>query len=159
MKVLELGVMVSDTVSGTKGMLTHLVVDMDNIIQYIYQPRGLSPKTGQPIDTLLLAPSRIKGAKEIEVDLPVEILGTQAEDIATGFKGTVINLIYHINGCTHAGIKPKGIIAATGNTIAVHEFDVRRIKGEAIKPLKAKDLKKSITEKPSPVATQHVSRG
>lgn len=151
MKILELGNMVKDTVSATKGMLTHFTIDMGGNERYIFQPQGLNPKTGQPVEAIWVERTRITGAKEVEVDLPLNVLGTQGEDMASGFKGTICEMIYHINGCLHVEIKPKGTLTETGGTIAAKEFDIRRVKGEAITPLNEKQLKESIKDKPSPM--------
>jgi hypothetical protein len=151
MLVFKLGEMVTDTVTKTKGMLTHLLVDMGGELKYIYQPKGLNPETGKPVDRIVLHPVRIKDGKQEELDILFEILGTEGEDIATGFTGTIIGLIYHLNGCLHVEVKPKGILGKTGATFDAEEFDIRRMKGKAIKPLAGKALKESIKENPSPM--------
>lgn len=151
MKILKLGTIVSDTVSGTKGMLTHCCINMQENDCYIYQPAGLNPKTGQPVTAIMVDKARIKGASDIEVVLPLEVLGSTGEDTASGFKGTIIGLTYHINGCVHVEIKPKGTTKETGSTIESHEFDIRRIKGSKIKMVTSEKLAKSIKETPSPM--------
>lgn len=150
MKILKLGILVKDDVSGTIGILTHFCLDMDLNPTYVYQPRGLNPKTKQPVDVIWISESRVSEGMEIEVDLPTHIIGTHAEDIATGFNGTIIAMTYHINGCIHVDIKPQGILEETGNTIDTCNFDIRRIIGEAIKPLDENKLQKSLTDTPSP---------
>lgn len=153
MKIFKLGTIITDKVTETEGMLTYLTVDLDNRVCYIYQPRGLNPETKQPVERIFIETSRISNAKTEEIDLPLHILGTQAEDIATGFVGTVTSIIYHINGCIHVELKPKGILKNTGATITACEFDIRRVKGKAITPLNSKQLKESIKDKPSPTNT------
>lgn len=150
MKIFTLGDMVKDTVSDTEGMLTHLILDMDGGSRYIFQPKGLNPKTLQPVERISLDKSRILGATEEEVDLPIDILGKPGEDVATGFKGTIIGLIYHINGCLHVDVKPKGTLPDSGDTVQAHEFDIRRMIIDGKKPLSKFELKKSIKEAPSP---------
>jgi len=150
MKAFTLGDMVRDTVSDTEGMLTHLIIDMDKSERYIFQPKGLNPKTMQPVERISIDKARVIGGTINEIDVPIHLLGTEAEDIATEFKGTVIGIIVHINGCIHVDIKPKGTLKDTGDTIAAHEFDIRRIKIDG-KPYMTKfELKKSIKEAPSP---------
>ncbi len=151
MKCLVLGNMVTDTISNTEGMLTHMQVHIGEHKEYIYQPRGLNPKNGQPVERIWLTEPRIKGGKWEDIDVPIELLGTKAEDIATGFKGRIVSLIYHLNGCLHVEIKPEGTNKDNGATTASAEFDIRRVKGEMIKPLKKKELKESITKTPSPI--------
>lgn len=154
LSIFKLGTMVSDNVTGTKGMLTHLGIDADRNMKYIYQPRGLNPTTMQPVDRIYLEKSRITGAEFDQVDLPLEALNTQAKDIATGFKGTVIGIVYHINGCVHVEIKPKGIIESTGATIDACEFDIRRVKGDAIPELTEKEKKNYIIQNLNYMATE-----
>lgn len=151
MKVLQLGTMVKDTISNTKGMLTNLIIHVGGNKEYIFQPSGLSPATGQPVDKFWLTEERISGGKFIDVDVPMEILGTDAEDIATGFKGKVSGIIYHINGCLHITIKPQNILKATGATVDSTEFDIRRVKGPKIKPQTQKELVESRKKTPSPL--------
>jgi len=149
-KILKLGTIVKDSATGVEGMLTIVATDMDGSHLYMFQPRGLNPKTGAPVDRMVIATARIVGGEEIEVDLPVEILGTIAEDLATGFTGMIIQLDYHINGCIHVDIKPVGVIAETGTTIESQSFDLRRIKGDKIKPLAEEALEESKKKTPSP---------
>lgn len=151
MQCLVLGTMVEDTISNTKGMLTHMQIHIGEHKEYIYQPKGLNPKNGQPVDRIWLTEPRVKKGEWEELDVPVELLGTEAEDIATGFKGRIVSLIYHLNGCLHVEIKPEGTNKDNGATVASAEFDIRRVKGEAIKPLKKKELKESIKNVPSPI--------
>lgn len=159
LKILKLGTMVTDKVTNTLGMLTHLSIDMDLNHTYVYQPRGLNPKTMQPVDTMWIVKSRILGGEEITVDLPTNIIGSHVEDMASGYQGTIIGLDYHINGCIHADVKPSGILEETGGTIGVCNFDIRRLKGDLIKPLEGKELEKSLVEDPSPADMPEKNRG
>jgi hypothetical protein len=151
MKIFELGTMVKDTVSKTEGMITHAQVDMDGQVSYIYQPRGLNPKTKAPVDRILINGIRISGGVIIDLGIPLELLGTKGEDIATGFKGTIVGLVIHLNGCIHVNIKPEGTLESTGATIEPQEFDIRRVKGPKITKLSNKELKESIKKSPSPI--------
>lgn len=58
--------------------------------------------------------------------------------------------MYHINGCIHVGIKPEGVSEDTGNTYETQEFDIHRVKGEALTEYSEEELRKSIADKPSP---------
>lgn len=156
MKILKLGKMVTDTITKTTGMLTHLIIAMGGNQEYIFQPHGLNPKNHKPVDTTWLTKDRIAGLSGDEpefeeLDVPLELLGTQAEDTASGFKGSIIMLVYHINGCMHASLKPEGVVKETGATIDPCDFDIRRLAGEKIKPLEEKELKQSIKQTPSPI--------
>lgn len=151
MKVYKLGTIVKDKASTTDGMLTHLVIHIGGNLEYIFQPKGLNPKTRAPVERIIVQGARIQNGEELEMDMTYAnaILGTQGEDF-TGFKGIILNLVYHINGCIHIGIKPEGVSEDTGNTYDPQEFDIRRVKGEAITPLTEEELRKSIVETPSP---------
>lgn len=133
-------------------MLTHMIIGLNLEIAYIYQPKGLNPETGEPVEKIFVHESRIKEGKYEELEVPIYLLNTKAEDIATEFKGTIIELICHLNGCFHVNVKPEGISNKTGNTLTAHEFDIRRMKGDAIKTLNKKEIKESIKQTPSPIS-------
>ena len=151
MKIAQLGVLVEDNVSLTKGMLTHACINMEENVEYVFQPKLLNPNTMKPVGALMISASRIKGGKLVEVDIPTELLGTKVEDTATGYKGSIIGLTYHINGCLHAELKAPGTIKETGSTVESYECDVRRLKGPSIKKLNARELAASIKKNPSPM--------
>lgn len=150
MKALKLGIEVKDKVSGVKGILTHLFLNTALNKEYIFQPGALSPESGKPVDCIMVDEARIEGGEWEEVDLPLDIIGEKASDKATGFKGTIVSMYYHINGCVHVLIKPKGVNKSTGNTHDAVEFDIRRIKCEKLEELTEAELEKSRKEKPSP---------
>lgn len=148
--MLKLGTIVTDTVSQMKGMLTHYIIDTSLNENYIFQPKGLNPKDGQPVKSTWLDEKRIKdGVKDANVALPFNILGTQATDKASGYEGTIIQLTLHINGCVHATLKAKGK-TEEGNSIDSVEIDIRRLKGPQIPKLTKSALEKSKVNKPSP---------
>ena len=152
MKALKLGVEVKDTVSGTKGILTHLIINMSFGKEYIFQPGLLSPETGKPVEAILVDEARIKGGVKEKVDIPLEIMGEKGIDKATKFKGTIAKIYLHINGCVHVSLKPKGTNKTTGDTLDAVEFDIRRIECEKLTELTEAELKKSLKTKPSPLA-------
>lgn len=147
--ILKLGQMVTDNVTGIKGMLTMYSEDMDNNVLYLFQPSKLNPETKEPVDRYWLSKSRVD-AEDYKVELPLHILGTVVEDKATGFKGVAISIYYHISGCVHIEVKPKGLLENTGQSIKALEFDLRRLKGEAIVELSEAELEESKVKKPSP---------
>ena len=148
-KIIKLGVMVKDTVTEVMGMLTVYNLDMDGNELYLLQPAHLNPETQQPADRIWVTKNRINSIEE-EVDLPLSILGEEAMDKATGFKGTIISLNYYINGCVHADIKPMGVIEKTGSTIPTVEFDIRRLEGSCINELSEEEFIESKKKFPSP---------
>lgn len=150
--MVELGSMITDTATLLKGMLTHYVVLMGGSRRYVFQPHGLNPETGGPVDHFFIEPVRIKGGKVVpEPDLPLDVLGTQAEDLASGFSGTAIELCLHLTGCVHITLQPRGKLQKTGESVSAHGFDIRRLKGPAIKPLTEPQRQVSQEKKPSPM--------
>lgn len=158
MQIIKLGTIVTDTVTELKGMLTHFTKDMGGNQFYLFQPSGLSPETGKPVDTFWIPGNRVKGGLTEEVELPEAVLGTKVEDIATGFAGIAIGITLHINGCVHVDVKPKGIQKKTGDSFERIDFDIRRMKGEAIKQLSEKEYQESKRKNPSPAAHPEVMK-
>jgi hypothetical protein len=150
LKILKLGTIVLDSVTGLKGMLTHFNTDMSHNQNYLFQPQKLNPETGQPVDTYWLNSERIPLATEVEAELPLNLIGTEAEDTASGYKGTVIGLCLHLNGCVHAELKAKGVTKKNNEPIKAIDVDIRRLKGKAIEPMTEKAFEKSKKDKPSP---------
>lgn len=157
--ILKLGTMVTDVAADIKGMLTGLQINMSGHQHYSFQPAGLNPETKEPIDSYWLDRDRVKGAQMIEKDLPLEVLGTQVEDKASAFKGMAISLNHHLNGCNHFVVKPAGKIEKTGEAIKANDFDIRRLKGEAIKEMTEEEQEKSEQDTPSPVSHSNFNPG
>lgn len=150
-KMFELNKMVTDKVTGIKGMLTHVQFYGDGIVHYIFQPGALNPETGAPVTRHWLIPGRIEGGVKVSVPkIPVKAFGTEAKDKCTGFKGKVISFIIHPDGCLHVELQPEGVVVKTGSKREAVEFDIRRLEGEALTPLSEEEYKKSIKERPSP---------
>lgn len=148
---LRLGSTNTDLPTGLTGMLTHWRLDMDKSIRYLLQPKGLNPKTQTPLPAMGCEEVRLQDKSDREdIDVPFEILGTQVTDDASGYSGTAIAFMRHINGCFHVVIQAPGTSQKTGGKIDAHEFDLRRCSGPAIKRLSPAELKTSIQERPSP---------
>lgn len=152
LEVLELGTIVEDTISQTKGMLTHRVVTSGPQIEYIYQPSGLNPKTGIPVKTIWLPKGRIIGGVVETLDIPIDLIGTEAEDIATGYKGLIAGLTYHIGNCLHVSIATPGICKDTGAVYDSLECDIRRVRGQKITEMNKPERKAAQIKTPSPMA-------
>lgn len=148
--MLKLGVTVTENASELKGILTMYMTDASGNEHYQFQPGGLSHETKMPLPTYWIGKNRVVGGKEIAVALPKEVLDTEVEDEATGFKGKAVALYYHLNGCVHVDVKPKGTNEKTGEPLKAVEFDIRRLTGIAIKKLSEAQLQQSIKETPSP---------
>lgn len=152
LNTLAQNTIVKDKVSGMKGMITHLHILMGNQILYAFQPRGLHPKSGKPVKVQLLVEANFDAdTPRQDIEIPVEVLGTNGEDTATGFKGQIIELTIHPNGCVHVSIQPQGVSDDTGGAHEACDFDLRRVKGPAIKAMNEQEIKEDQKKKPSPV--------
>lgn len=145
----ELGSIVTDRPTGLDGMVTRLQVEMNGNEYLLFQPRGLSPKTGLPVADIWLVEERLTGPRIKTPDLPTHVLGTEVEDIASGFKGMAVSLMYYINGCVHINVQAKGL-QDTGAPIELCNFDIRRLKGEFIPQMTKEEQALDQTENPSP---------
>ena len=161
--MIKLGTIVTDTVTGLEGMLTHLQTEMNGDKFYSFQPKGLDKKTLMPLDPIWVVEDRIEGG--IEMNMPIEIedkiddiLGTEVEDMASGFKGTAICAVYHINGCLHVDIQPKGTNPETGKIIDRSNFDIRRLKGDALEEVTEQVEEDNKARFPSPAAIKPYMR-
>lgn len=153
--MIKLGTPVKDSATALKGMLVNMQVHPNGQRFYNFQARGLNPKTNQPRKRFWITADRIVGGVEIpDPDLPLKVLGTIVEDIASGFKGTATAMTLHINGCVHFCVQPEGTQSDSGEVIEEADFDIRQLKGKAIKPLDDASMEQSKKSKPSPIHTQ-----
>lgn len=153
MEIIKLGSMVVDSTTGMKGMVTKLDFQPDGFVYYVFQPSGLSPDNGLPVDGFWGVPSRFVGGERVAApEIPLGVLGTKVEDLATGFKGKVVSLTLHMSGCLHASVQPAGKCAKTGGAFPAAEFDLRRLKGPAIPVLTEEEVAADQRKKPSPGA-------
>lgn len=151
--MIKLGTPIKDKATGMDGMAIHMQIQTNGNRFYNFQPRGLNTETGQALKRFWVAPDRIEGGIEIpEADLPVEVLGTQVEDMASGFCGMATAITLHINGCVHCSVQPATLQPKTGEVVKEDDFDIRLLKGPAIKPLDEAALASSQKRNPSPCA-------
>src|ERR1051325_7946972 len=151
--MFKLGTMVTDNVTGLKGMLTHYHVEGDSQ-NYSFQPHGLNPKTQEPVEGMWIAPDRIRDGVESPVPSQfksaINVLGSEVQDQGSGFKGIAVAAILHISGCVHLDIQPPGVVKETGEPIKRHNFDIRRLKGKAVKQMSAAESEVHQEQRPSP---------
>jgi hypothetical protein len=151
-RVLKLGEVCTDKATGLTGTLTHWLFDMGQRIDYIFQPQGLNPDNGQPVNKIFIELERLETTENQfeEVEVPFEILGTIVTNMASGFKGMAVNFVRHVNGCFHVAIQPAGRLSKTNSPIQKAEFDLRECSGKMIQKLTDEQLKKSKEKRPSP---------
>lgn len=158
--MIRLGSLARETATGLDGMVTHFQIDMDGARHYVFQPRGLSPETGKPLKVLWVNIARLEKIEWVpQPPLPVEVLGTQVEDLASGFKGMAISLLLHLNGCIHIGVQPAGQLEKTNAPIDVCDFDIRRLTGEAIVDLMNQQRYVDQLQKPGPCDVERYQPG
>lgn len=110
---IKLGNKVKDVVSGFTGIVTARMTSLNGMVQYVVRPPQTKDKPDILPDAQFFDYQQLKimtgGLKDIIsniVQTDIE-LGTQVEDIVTGFKGTAIAKMEFTNGCLQICIKPK----------------------------------------------------
>lgn len=146
--VKKLGATAIDLATNRKVMVTHMSVDSGGHITYFAQPQGLN-NDGRPIRPFQVSASRIPGAEEETLNLPLGVIGTEVEDIASGYKGTATGLFYHLTGCAHVVVQSP-YTDSKGNPVEAQEFDLRRCKGPAIPSLSEEEIVEDQKVRPSP---------
>jgi hypothetical protein len=150
--MIKLGTDIKDKSTNQEGMLTLMQVEQNENIYYYFQPRGTSPKTGEPLEGRWIVDSSIEGGVTVVPPyLPVDILGSHAKDNASGYEGVITSLRLHINGCVHVSLQSKRILEETGTVPESVDFDIRRLSGEKIDTMTEKELEESKVVRPSPV--------
>lgn len=156
LRMIKLITPCKEKATGLKGRVTHAIVKTDKSVKYIFQPSGINPENGQPVEQMFIGPERLDVPKESleEVEVPFEILGTQVTDMASGFNGMAIEFVRYTHGCFHVIIQPKGMLPKTKSPIKQHEFDLRQCTGPMIKQLDAQQLAQSRQKNPSPASVR-----
>lgn len=145
-KVYKMNSAVKDTVSGFKGIVTMMQIDIDHSILYLIQPNGVK-SSGEINDSKWFVGGRLVGKEMEEKDIPMEILKTQVRDKITGFKGIATSLVYHVTGCLHVQFASKETKKVPSQT---YDFSILRCEGEAIKKMDEGEVEKELKDKPSP---------
>lgn len=150
MQLLKLNTIVHDKIIDVDGTLTHSVINMDHHVNYIFQPKGIDEISKLPVDKMYVEAARIIGGEYEEVEIPLNILGTEVEEIGSGFKGIITGIVIHLGNCIHAEVTPKGVLKTDRRTA---EIDLRRLVGDAIPKLTKEEVKDSEKKFPSPIGT------
>jgi hypothetical protein len=150
--MLKLGTKVKDKSTNQEGMLTLMQVEENGNIYYYFQPRGVSPKHGEPLEGRWIVDTSVKYGVEVTPPyLPLDILGSYAKDNASGYEGNITSLRLHINGCVHVSLQSTQILKETGTVPLSVDFDIRRLSGEKIDNMTDEELEESKINTPSPV--------
>lgn len=146
--VIKIRAICKDRATGAKGMVTHLVINMSKDVKYIFQPEGLN-EDGEPLEPKYVDLERLDSKEFENIEVPLEILGSQVTDDASGFTGTATDLWMHPNGCFHINIQPKGK-RKDGNLIKSKDFDIRQCSGPKIPKQSSAQKDESRIARPSP---------
>ncbi len=148
--MIKLNSIVTDSATGLKGIVDMLHIEMGGEQTYRFQPAGLNPKTKETLDYVWVKEQRLTGGEQVPMpDLPMAVLGTEVEDIGTGFRGMAVSLAVHSTGCIHFNVQAAGT-TDDGNAIKHQNFSILRLKGKAIKKLSKDEADKERATKPSP---------
>jgi len=149
--MLKLGTLIKDKSTNQEGMLTLMQVEQNENIYYYFQPRGVSPKHGEPLEGRWIVDTSVEGGVIVTPPyLPVDILGSYAKDNASGYEGNITSLRLHINGCVHVSLQSTQILKETGTVPLSVDFDIRRLSGEKIDDITEEELEESRLKNPSP---------
>lgn len=154
-KVIKLGTVCKDKATCLTGTLTHWLINMDQQVTYLFQPKGINPENGQPVGKIRMEQARLEIPEDSyeEIEVPFEIIGSIVTNKASGFSGTAVSFIRHVNGCFHVAIQPRGVLSRTNSPIQQNEFDLRECRGEKIIELTPTEKKRSETTYPSPTGS------
>lgn len=150
--VIKVGSFCTDKATNLRGMVTKMHVELNRAIFYSFQPSGLNPEDGEPLKGMWVSQDRLEGGERIPMpDIPLNVLGTHAKDLATPFEGMITTMCLHISGCVHVGIQPSASHPKTGGPISAYDFDIRRVTGPAIPLMSEQQREADQQKKPSPI--------
>ncbi len=149
--MIKLNSIVKDTATDLKGMVDVLHIEMDGSETYSFQPALLDPDTGEPVGNVWAVEARLVGGEMVDRPaLPLAVLDTEVEDIATGFRGVAVSLALYATGCVHFNVQPRGL-TKKGLPAAMKNFSILRLKGKALEALAKSAAHRERAAKPSPM--------
>lgn len=142
---------VKDIFSGLTGKITASVLLLEGYTQFQVQPQS---KDGNDLPDAWAVDENhleLNGTNTTNFKLKFEAefkynLGSKAEDIVTGLKGTLTKAIYHINGCIYYRIQPKGKGEKILAPAYVHESLIKILK-KVKEPILEEDPPKGPSER------------
>lgn len=156
-KIIKPATLATDKATGLKGRIFHLHVALGGGQSYGFKVSGVHPESGALHSTQWLPAERFTATEHTEAEIPIEVLGSIAEETLTGMKGMVTGLTLHPNGCLHLTIQRKGKLKS-GHPMPPYDADMRECIGPAITKLSASAKAKSKEEKPSPMVVEPFQR-
>lgn len=149
LRIIPVRTKVTDLATGLKGTITHVSIDMGFVPRYYFQPEGLDPANGNPLDPIFTGIGRFPDVEQKMVEIPGEVLGTQVTEDTTGITGMCVSLLVHPTECVHYAIQRPGL-TKDGKVYDIRDADSRMCSGPAIKQATEEEKKEDIKKKPSP---------
>lgn len=145
---VKLGQKAKDLVTGYEGTITGVEVHVGRCAQVAIQPPVT--KDGKIPDAHMIDIPRIKITDEkqtIKTEIPDELpyeFGQEMEDKYSGYRGKVVGISFHINGCTVLALQPKHDAKKEkfGHGIWFAETQLKVI-GKRLTPTPVKELPKT----------------
>lgn len=104
--MVKLGTPVKDSVTEVEGEIEFAVISSSSEIYYYFRPKGMQ-SNGKLYDSIMVTEARLTNIKTIDTEVPMEIMLKTVTDRNSGYKGKVISLVVHQNGCIHAVVQAK----------------------------------------------------
>ena len=120
----SLGLKVTDSITGIKGILLSMVKTLGGSEKYLLKQYGLNSETNRPHTGIWIESGRIEDG----VSMPEEefhylyLLGKTVTDTISGFNGVATDIITTLDGGTLVGIQPTAILIKTGTTASIEHF-------------------------------------
>lgn len=153
-QLIKMHTMCKDTATGLEGTVTAAEVHKDGSVDYIFTPKGLSPETMLPLSRIHLHSWRLTVKPEdFEMkEIPTDMIGNTVTHTISGYKGMVIGIVVHLNGCIHYVLQAEGRTKDL-NPVKVIEVDPRSCDGIIPSATPKKE------DPPSPEEPVHKSTG
>lgn len=148
MKVLKMGTTVVEIASDRKGHLDGISIGVNLSVVYKFIPNELNK--GGIQHSYNVYGEMIKGAPSVEVDLPVEVLGSMVTDIYSGFTGMAVQMAVHLNGCVHFWVQ-GGNLDDDGTLASPQDLSILQLTGKKITKKTLTSLEYVKTGSPKPI--------
>jgi hypothetical protein len=136
----EIGVQCLDFVTDVSGMVIKnyiIGVEPENVLVIsVFQPHGVNRKTARPLKSIKIDPYRLRPLHWVQIDMPMDILGTEATDMSSGLKGTIVAIAQMPEKRVSVLIQPKGVRDEDWEVAPGIEVDIARCSGPVLDELR-----------------------
>lgn len=135
MKLIKTHTKCTDSATGLDGTVCAIEILKDGEVEYLFQPKGLNPETKVPLNRFPVKAWRlnVKDSDYEDRDVPIQDIGKLVKDTVSGYQGTIVSVIVHLNGCCHYVLQAPGV-SQNGNPIRMIEVDPRSCEGVTLPP-------------------------